>query len=160
MKREETTDLVHEDTVRQEWIDYNGHMSEAFYVLVFGHATDDFLDAVGLDSAYRDKQEVSAFTVEAHIRYLDQAGSGDPLHVTTLLTDCDAKRARIFHTMRLGQEGPVLATEEVLLLHVNTARDKVSPFDDTIREKLSEIASQHGETPRPKDLGRAISMPG
>ena len=160
MKREKTMDLVHEDTVRQEWIDYNGHMSEAFYVLVFGHATDDFLDAVGLDSEYRDKQKVSAFTVEAHIRYLDQARSGDLLHVSTLLTDFDAKRARLFHTMRLGQEGPVLATEEVLLLHFNTARDKVSPFDHKIREKLSEMASQHGKIPRPKDLGRAISMPG
>lgn len=98
-------DLVHEDTVQQEWIDYNGHMSEAFYVLVFGHATDDFLDTVGLDSITREERHVSAFTVEAHIRYLDQARSGDPLYVTTLLTDVDAKRARIFHTMTLGREG-------------------------------------------------------
>lgn len=153
-------DLVHEDTVQQEWIDYNGHMSEAFYVLVFGHATDDFLDTVGLDSITREERHVSAFTVEAHIRYLDQARSGDPLYVTTLLTDFDAKRARIFHTMTLGREGPVLATEEVLLLHVDTASDRVCPFDGKIWENLLQLASQHAEFPKPKDLGRAISMPG
>lgn len=151
--------LMHEDTVRKEWIDYNGHMSEAFYVLVFGHATDEFLDAIGLDSAYREERKVSAFTVEAHIRYLDQARSGDPLHVSTLLTDCDTKRARIFHTMRLGREGPVLATEEVLLLHVDTAADKVCPFEPQIRESLKNMASRHKGFSRPKDLGRAISMP-
>ena len=28
-----------------EWIDYNGHLSEPYYVLVFGHATDAVMDA-------------------------------------------------------------------------------------------------------------------
>jgi acyl-CoA thioesterase FadM len=30
--------------VRPEWVDYNGHMSEAYYVLIFGDATDAFYD--------------------------------------------------------------------------------------------------------------------
>ncbi len=31
---------TYEGPVKPEWIDYNGHMSEAFYVLVFGYETD------------------------------------------------------------------------------------------------------------------------
>jgi hypothetical protein len=60
-------------TVRPEWVDYNGHMSEAYYVLIFGEATDAFYDHVGLDHAARQRDRVSIYTVEAHIRYLVEA---------------------------------------------------------------------------------------
>ena len=38
------------DLVRPEWIDYNGHLSEPYYVLVFGDAYDG---ADGPDRARR-----------------------------------------------------------------------------------------------------------
>lgn len=150
--------LIHEDTVKKEWIDYNGHMSEAFYVLVFGHATDDFLDRIGLDEANRNAHGVSAFTVEAHIRYLNQASEGNPLKVSTLLTDFDSKRARLFHTMRLGPGGSTLATEEVLLLSVDTQTGKVRPFDAAIQNNLDQLSAAQADQPRSKDLGRAIAL--
>ncbi|MFN2354396.1 MAG: thioesterase family protein [Desulfopila sp.] len=150
--------LLYEDTIRREWIDYNGHMSEAFYVLVFGYATDVFLDAIGLDEQYRTEKNVSAFTVEAHIRYLDQGLLGEPLHVSTLLTDCGTKKVRIFHTMRRGAHGAVLATEEILLLHVDTATEKVRPFDTPVVQKLQELAAEHSREERPADLGRSIRI--
>ncbi len=28
------------DTVRAEWVDYNGHLRDAFYMLIFSFATD------------------------------------------------------------------------------------------------------------------------
>lgn len=150
--------LLYEDTIRREWIDYNGHMSEAFYVLVFGYATDGFLDAIGLDEQYRTKKNVSAFTVEAHIRYLEQGELGEPLHVSTVLTDCATKKARLFHTMRRGAHGAVLATEEVLLLHVDTATQRVRPFDPAVARKLQELAAEHSREERPADLGRSIQI--
>jgi len=150
--------LLYEDTIRREWIDYNGHMSEAFYVLVFGYATDVFLDAIGLDEQYRTENNVSAFTVEAHIRYLDQGLLGEPLHVSTLLTDCGTKKVRIFHTMRRGAGGVVLATEEILLLHVDTATEKVRPFDALVAQKLQELAAEHSREERPADLSRSIQI--
>lgn len=50
-----------------EWIDYNGHLSEAYYVLIFGFATDAFLDAIGMTDAYRRSTETSVYTLEAHV---------------------------------------------------------------------------------------------
>src|SRR4051795_2901865 len=64
------------EPVLDEWIDYNGHLSEAYYVLVLGHATDEVMDAVGLGPAYRESTGASLYTVEAHVRYLDQVGPG------------------------------------------------------------------------------------
>src|SRR5690606_5886504 len=55
------------ELVRDEWIDYNGHLSEAYYVLVFGHATDSVMEQVGLGPDYRAAQGASLYTVEAHV---------------------------------------------------------------------------------------------
>lgn len=38
---------VYRTTVKDEWIDYNAHLSEAYYVLVFGFATDAAMDELG-----------------------------------------------------------------------------------------------------------------
>ncbi|MGE5442037.1 MAG: thioesterase family protein, partial [Bacteroidota bacterium] len=38
----------HGEVVRPEWVDYNGHMNVAFYVLVFDHATDATVDRLML----------------------------------------------------------------------------------------------------------------
>ena len=31
-------------SVREEWIDYNGHMNVAYYTLAFDNSLDDFLE--------------------------------------------------------------------------------------------------------------------
>ena len=41
------------EPVQDDWIDYNGHLSEAYYVLVLGHATDHVMEAIGLGPDYR-----------------------------------------------------------------------------------------------------------
>ena len=38
---------LHRATVKPDWLDYNGHMNEAYYVLVFSNATDAFMDYAG-----------------------------------------------------------------------------------------------------------------
>lgn len=63
-------------TVQDDWIDYNGHLSEAYYVLVSGFATDALMDAAGLDAAYRDRTGHSLHTAEAHVRYLAEVPRG------------------------------------------------------------------------------------
>ena len=45
--------LLHSESVQPEWIDYNGHMNLAYYVLIFDHATDAFLDYIGMTEQCR-----------------------------------------------------------------------------------------------------------
>ena len=80
---------LYETSVRSEWVDYNGHMSEAFYTLVFGYATDALLDFIGMDGPYRRRTATSVYTLETHITYLREVGEGEPLIVTTRLLDSD-----------------------------------------------------------------------
>jgi acyl-CoA thioesterase FadM len=36
--------------VHPDWVDYNGHLRDAFYLLIFSYATDALMDTLGLDS--------------------------------------------------------------------------------------------------------------
>ncbi len=138
---------LHRETVRPEWIDYNGHMSEAFYVLVFGFATDRMMIETGLDSEYRERTGCSMYTVESHIRYLRDVAEGDRLAVRTRVLGADAKKARFAHELYvLGPDpaddtGPApdaepVATTELLALHVDQRAGRTTPFPDQVRERL------------------------
>lgn len=109
-----------------EWIDYNGHMSEAFYVLVFGFATDQVMDQLGLDAAYRESAEASLYTVESHIRYLDEAALGDRLTVVPHLVSAGEKKLHLAYEMYVDDR--LVSTEEIMALHVDQAEDRVVPF--------------------------------
>jgi acyl-CoA thioester hydrolase len=120
------------EDVREEWIDYNGHLSEAYYVLVLGHATDEVMATVGLGPTYREETGASLFTVEAHIRYLDQVGPGVGLEVRSWLFGSTPKLLWIWH--ELWSAGTLRATEEILGVHVTG--DSSTPFPDVIRARI------------------------
>lgn len=137
--------------VKPEWIDYNGHMSEAFYVLVFGFATDRTMDALGLDSAYRASSECSLYTVEAHVRYLHEAGLGDQLHVMTEVVGVTEKKLHLGHTMFVGDD--VVATEEILGLHVHQKKGRTVPFPEAVEQRAAAALRD-----APWWAGRAVSL--
>ncbi|MEU5952738.1 thioesterase family protein [Streptomyces sp. NPDC047525] len=150
--------LLHR-TVRPEWIDYNGHMSEAFYVLVFGYATDAMMIETGLHAGYRESTGCSLYTVEAHIRYLDDVAEGAHLAVRTRILGADAKKARFTHELYVVEEADAeipadavpAATTELLALHVDQNAGRTTPFPDTIRDHLKTLAE-----PAPGWAGRSI----
>ena len=69
------TPVVWREPVQDAWIDYNGHLSEPYYVLVFGHATDAVMDEVGLGPAYREANDASLYTRRG-ARALPRRGAG------------------------------------------------------------------------------------
>ena len=147
------------ETVRPEWIDYNGHLSEAYYVLVFGFATDALYDHVGMGDAYRRRTKTSVYTVEAHITYLSEVGEGVPVEVATRVLDLDAKRARVFHAMHRGDDGTLLATIELMLLHVDTTGPRAAPFPEGAFARLRALYEAQVGQSVPTQAGRAIAIP-
>ena len=68
---------IHRETVRPEWIDYNGHMNVAYYVLAFDHAVDRFLELLNLGPAYRERTGCTTYALEAHVHYLQEVKEGE-----------------------------------------------------------------------------------
>ena len=59
---------LYKSEVHSDWIDYNGHMSESFYLYAFGDASDALFRYIGINEEYRSKGK-SFYTVETHINY-------------------------------------------------------------------------------------------
>ncbi|AXQ58736.1 thioesterase family protein [Streptomyces koyangensis] len=147
-------------TVRPEWIDYNGHMSEAYYVLVFGHATDALMTGTGLGPGYRRSTGCSLYTVESHIRFLQDVPDAAHLAIRTRVLGAAARKAHFAHEMYVvgGSESepapdalPV-ATTELLAVHVDQRTARAAVFPDTIRHRFTELTE-----PPPPWAGRSIA---
>lgn len=149
---------LHRDTVRPEWIDFNGHMNVAYYVLAFDGATDKFFDWLGLDEAYRRKTNRTTFALEHHVVYLREVKLGDPLRFTTQLIDHDAKRVHYFHAMYHAREGYLAATSEIISMHVDLGTRRSVAFTPPDDERLVALAAAHGKLPRPEHCGRVIGI--
>ena len=146
-----TEPVVWTEPVRDEWIDYNGHLSEPYYVLVFGHATDAVMEQLGLGPEYRARAGASLFTVEAHVRYLDQVSADTDLEVQSTVIGASGKLLRIWHELRV--DGTLRATEEVLGVHVDTTVGRASLFPTDIARRIDAALVSP-----PKEAGGRIGL--
>ncbi len=140
-----------QEPVQPEWIDYNGHLSEPYYVLVFGHATDAVMERVGLGADYRARTSCSLFTVEGHIRYLDQVSAGAELEIRSSVVGAAPKKLYLWHEMWV--EGRLRATEEVLGVHVDAVAGRSTVFPDEVIRLVEEVLVDP-----PPDAGRRIRV--
>jgi acyl-CoA thioester hydrolase len=150
----------HEATVLPAWIDHNGHMNLAYYVLVFDLAGDVMHGAMGLGLPFLEASGYSTFAAEAHTRYEREVKLGDRLCVFSHLLAADAKRLYVFHEMFHADEGFRAATQEVMSLHVNLAARRVTALPAEKLAALQAIVARRGDAPLPPEAGRRIAMPG
>jgi acyl-CoA thioester hydrolase len=144
--------------VQAEWIDYNGHMNVAYYVLVFDKATDLLLGHLDLGGDYRHATNHTIYVAEAHVTYEREVKAGDLLRVTTQLIDADEKRLHVFHTMYHAEAGYRAATNELLALHVDLGGPRSVPFPAAQRAAVEALAREHETLARPPQLGRVIGI--
>lgn len=149
---------LHRETVDPAWIDYNGHMNLAYYVLAFDHATDAFFDYLGLGAAYLEASNCSTFALESHVTYGREMKAGDPMRFETQLLDHDAKRLHYLHFMYHAEEGYLASTNELISLHVDMGQRRSAPLPRSVIERLDQVAAVHGALPRPAQAGRVISL--
>ena len=151
---------LHRETVRPEWIDYNGHMNLAYYLLAFDHATDRLYDHLQVGEAYLAAANCSVFICEAHVTYDREVHDGDPLRFTTQLLGYDAKRLHFIHAMYHADEGFLAATNELLALHVDLTRRRAAPFPEPVGRRLAALHAAHRRLPTPVQVGRVMGLGG
>ncbi|GAB3267692.1 thioesterase family protein [Arthrobacter pigmenti] len=113
-----------------------------------------------MDAAYRKDSGASLYTVEAHVRYLTETGARAPLTVTTTIAGSAAKKLHLAHEMH--SDGTLIATEELLALHVDSTSGRTSPFPDHITNNIDKYrwagdGSSHQAVP-PDWVGRSVSL--
>ena len=151
--------VEYEDVVRPEWIDSNGHMNLAYYVVVFDLATDALYRVLAIGDDYRDATGNSCFTAETHTLYEREVHLGDKLLVRTSLLGADSKRLHYFHEMFHVESGARSAAQELMALHIDMRVRRVAPFPPDRQAALAEAVQRFKPVEPPKGAGRRIALP-
>jgi acyl-CoA thioester hydrolase len=144
--------------VLPEWVDYNGHLRDAYYLLLFSLATDALMDQLGLDAAGRAATGHSLYTLECHLNFVHEVKLGQQVEVRTQILGHDAKRLHLNHSLHLLGQAPQLAASEQLLLNVATALGRAAPFAETVHGEVAALARLHQGLPAPQFAGRTIRL--
>ncbi|MGH6717789.1 MAG: thioesterase family protein [Alphaproteobacteria bacterium] len=151
---------LHQDKVAPEWIDYNGHMNIAYYVLAFDRATDAFFKHVGALHEYREQHGQALFTLELHVTYERELVVDAPIRFTTQVLGLDHKRLHLFHAMYHADEGYLAATNDMLLINVDIARRRSAPIRPEVYAALDRVWSAQRRLAVPPQAGRKVSIGG
>ncbi len=140
--------------VPRDWADYNGHMTEARYLDCFSEATTELMAIIGADEEYIANIG-SYFTVETHIRHLDEVLVGEGIYSKTQVIYGENKKLHLFHWLH-HDDGRLLATAEHMLIHVDLKTRGASMPSDTVVDRMGRIYSAHKKLPAPEGLSRAV----
>jgi acyl-CoA thioester hydrolase len=146
------------DTVVAEWVDYNGHLRDAFYLLIFSFATDTLIDLIGLPDAVRRSRKRSLFTLEAHVNYLHEIREGARVSVEMRVLGHDTRRLHLYLEMFADDGTEPVAASEQMLLHVDMEGPRAVGFDADVEAHVRALAESHARLPPATFAGRVIGL--
>jgi|TARA_Y100001970_G_scaffold274035_1_gene373160 acyl-CoA thioester hydrolase len=114
----------------KDWIDYNGHMNVAYYVLIFDlFAAEKLMDYFKMGEQSAKTTNKSTMVVESHITYNQEVKVNDEVDLNLIYFDHDKKRLQYKFEMIHRSEKYLVSTIEVLALYVDLKQRKVSEFE-------------------------------
>jgi len=148
-----------ETAVDPDWVDYNGHMGDFAYAIVFSDAVTAYMDHIGIDAIHRQNEMKTLYTLDSRIGYLKECHAGEALAVELHVLDADAKRMHLFMRM-VNAAGDVAALCEQMLIYVSrqAASPRAALFPDEIRQQISEDQQTTKLPVRPAWLDSRIGL--
>jgi len=146
-------------TLKPDWIDYNGHLRDAYYVVAMSLAVDEVMDHLGLDAHYRERTRCTLYTLELHIHYLHEIKETDELRVATSVLDYDAKRIHAACDFRCPRiDGPA-ASADLMLMHVHQGEKPAgAPFPAEVAARLESLKVSPAEAAARRFFSRKIEI--
>ena len=149
-------------TVLPEWIDYNGHMNVAYYLVAFDTGLDYFVDILKFDAEARKRTQMTTMTLEGHIQYLGELMEGQSYRLHNQLYDYDSKRMHLAQTMYgINDDGSefVSATMEWMSLSVSLETRRSAPFRAEVLEAFAAVWEVQKDWEKPAWVSRSIGLP-
>ena len=115
----------------KDWIDYNGHMNVAYYLLIFDKFGADNLNNIFNIGEHSAKTTgMSTMMVESNITYNQELKLDDKVDINLLYFDHDKKRLQYKFKMIHRKKEYLASTFEALALYVNLNTRKVQEFEE------------------------------
>ncbi|HUY83938.1 MAG TPA: thioesterase family protein [Steroidobacteraceae bacterium] len=144
--------------IEPAWIDYNGHLRDAYYAVAFSLAVDDVMDQLGLDADYRARTRGTLYTLEMHLHFLHEIKQADALALRSYVLDCDRKRILLAGVFERGATGAPAAVAEAMLLHVIQNDEPASAPFSAATEELLQHLQRAAAASWPADLPRSRTL--
>ena len=151
--------VVYRCTIGPEWVDFNGHLRDGYYMVLFSSAVDALMDLAGLDEVGRKATGHSWCTLEAHVHYLHEVKQGAAVEVRLQLLGLDAKRLHVALSLYAQGGTECMALTEQMLLNVDMAGPRSAGFATAVAAYLQPLAAAHASLPRPAQIGRVMALP-
>ena len=134
---------IYQTAIQPEWIDFNGHLRDAYYTLIFSLGVDALMDRVGLDAPYRQATRCTLYTVEMHLHYLRELKHSDTAAVQVRILGADHKRIHAAFELLRTRDAVVAAAAEAMLLHVRQDGETVksAPFPGKVSAAIAQLRS-------------------
>jgi acyl-CoA thioester hydrolase len=150
---------VYSTGLAAEWIDYNGHLRDAYHGLIVSLACDALMDRVGLDGAYRERTGNTLFTVEMHVHFLKEVKKGDIVCVDVRVLGVDQKKMHVAFDMVRESDGVAAASAELMLLHVHQGENvTTAPFPPDIAGAIAKLVASTAGAPEVGPGSRRIEL--
>lgn len=144
--------------VLPEWIDINGHMNVAYYILAFDLAVDTLWGRLGITDEYIETTQCSTFAVDCHVTYQAELKEAEPYVVTSQILAYDERRIHQFQRMYHAEKEYLAATAEWMNLHVDLSSRRVKPFPESILAELQAYTAGQGVLPKPEEAGKHMKI--
>ena len=143
---------LHSEPLQDEWLDAYGHLNEAYYLVPFSNTTWIMQEHFDIGVPYFEETGCAIYTVEAHLRYLNDVRKPAIMEIESMVLGTDPKKLWWGHQMKV--DGVLCATWEGLMLHYSTRDQRTTPMPDAVFEKLESAQVD----PIPDWAGRQINL--
>jgi acyl-CoA thioester hydrolase len=149
----------YEGEVLPAWIDANGHLNLAYYIVLFDYATDLLFETIDIGLNYKKRENKGTFVAETHILYERELLVGERVRVESRILGADLKRLHLAHEMFAVTDGRRAAMQELMFLAIDFVHRRVAPWPADAGERVRAAAAAHAALPRPDWVGRRVQMP-
>ncbi len=127
---------LHNEPLQDNWLDDYGHLNEAFYLVPFTNTTWKFQDYFNIGVDYFEETGCAIYTVETHLRYVNEVRSPALIEVETIVLGSDAKKIWFAHIMVV--DGVTCATGEFMTLHYSTRDNRTVALPEATQQALKQ----------------------
>ena len=127
---------VSQGTVKEDWIDYNGHMNMAYYVQCFEESSDFLLEHMDLGYRYAIEKQKGVFVIKCEINYRKEINLHENFIISLEELVCKGKKLIVGLKM-FNENNETIADYKILNLNVDLETKKSSTFSPKIIAQLA-----------------------
>jgi len=151
---------VYRTGIAADWVDYNGHLRDAYYGLIVSYGIDALMERIGLGEAYRGRTACTLYTLEMHIHYLREVKGDASVSAEVRILGADRKRIHAAFDLVTDSDPAAAATAEVMLMHVRqTPAPAGEPFDAATSAAIESLRQVTASLPPSKHGSRQMLLP-